>query len=248
MEIIPRSVWKPLRPLGKPAPLPVGQVWLHHDDSSRPPTDPAGEREQMLALERTGFARFGSTISYTFVVFPSGRVYEGHGVDRQGTHTFRRNRTSRAIVVAGNFEKAKPTPAALESIAQLLVHGAGARWWTSAALAGGHKDVIATACPGKNLYCLIGDINTRAAQIVADPTSMAGQPLDDGDDDMRVLVKIANHSPVYVTNGITRRWVRTKGELKELVKLGLVDNNTVHELSHTTVKAIPLIGPEAPNP
>lgn len=246
VEIIGRSVWRPAYPLGRAAPLPAGEVWLHHDDTKagREPRDEAAECAHMRQLEAVGHERFGGTVSYTFAVMPSGRVYEGHGVDRRGTHTKGHNTVGRAIVVVGEFGGAVPTPAALESIAQLLADGARAGWWRTPALTGGHRDVRGTACPGDRLYGLIRDINARAAAL-ATGTAPAPAPepvLDDGGG-MQALVQVKGQTAVYVTNGITRRWVQSPAERRELVKIGLVED-TVKDVSAATLKRLTLIGPE----
>jgi hypothetical protein len=91
-------------------------VWLHHSVTIAPDlvwVDADGdgveddEERAMRTLEDIGEARFGEGISYTLAVMPSGRVYEGHGVDRQGAHTGR-NDIARAIVLVGDCSTRPP--------------------------------------------------------------------------------------------------------------------------------------------
>lgn len=168
MRIYSRTEWGAQYGRGfGPAPLPVKEVWLHHGAVagggllSTFATDCAAVR----LLEQIGQARFAGGISYTFAVTESGRVFEGHGIDRKGAHTKGRNSVARAIVLVGNYEKADPTGPQLDSVAALLVWGQAQGWWLRPALNGGHRDApgASTACPGARAYARIPAINTAAA-------------------------------------------------------------------------------------
>jgi hypothetical protein len=120
-------------------------------------------------LETIGEGRFHGGISYTFAVCPSGRVFEGHGIDRRGAHTGGDNTYSRAIVLIGNYDVARPSTSMLESVAELLVEGVLRGWWGSPTLTGGHRDApnASTACPGRNAYATIPGINLAAGRLYA---------------------------------------------------------------------------------
>ncbi|MDP5182188.1 N-acetylmuramoyl-L-alanine amidase [Blastococcus sp. BMG 814] len=172
MDIVSRAQWGARHEDGfGSAPLPAREVWLHHSVTVAPdlvaPFD--DEDQAMRTLERIGEQRFGRGISYTFAVMPTGRVYEGHGVARQGAHTGGRNSIARAIVLVGNYDTTPPTPAQVESTARLLVHGHRQGWWSAARLAGGHQQApgASTACPGRHAMAAIRQINDRAAALLA---------------------------------------------------------------------------------
>lgn len=180
MEIFTRKQWG-----AKYAPgfgsRKVGTLdkWLHHSVSKQLTAAASYDEDaaQVRAIENTGQTRFKGGISYTFLVMPSGRVFEGTGISRVGSHTGGRNTGSAGICLVGNYETNRPTEDQLEAVAQLLAHGVTAGWWTTPTLTGGHKDVSATACPGKNAYPRIGDINNRARAILAaDDTKPAPAP------------------------------------------------------------------------
>lgn len=59
------------------------------------------------------------------------------------------------------------------------------------------------------------------------------------------LIRLPDHDPVYITDGIRRRWVRTRAELAELHNLGLVSAAEVKTVSPATLHAITLVGPDA---
>jgi hypothetical protein len=169
VRIIPRAEWgaRFARGFG-PAPLPATEVWLHHSVTTAPDQAPpfTDDDAAVRTLESIGQQRFGGGISYTFAVTPSGRVYEGHGVDRRGAHTRGRNSIARAICLIGNYEIAHPTPAQLDSVVDLLREGHRRGWWTAPRLTGGHRDApgAGTACPGRFAEAAIPTINSRAAQ------------------------------------------------------------------------------------
>lgn len=186
MRVIPRAEWGARLPDGGgPAPLPAREVWLHHSAGAAPdPLRPVvADDAAVRALERTGHQRFGAGISYTFLVTPSGRVYEGHGVGRAGTHTRGRNTVGRAICLIGDYEVRRPTPAQIDAVVWLVRHGRDRNWWVRAALAGGHRDApgARTACPGRFAHALIPTINQRAGgpQVEAELTPEESRMLAD---------------------------------------------------------------------
>lgn len=174
MEIIPREQWGAQYARGfGPAPLPAQELWLHHSVTKSAgigatfEQDCAGVRQ----LEQIGQDRFGGGISYTFVACESGRVFEGHGVDRQGAHTGGRNSISRALCLLGDYQIRPPTSPQLAATAELVAHGHACGWWDACRLDGGHRDApgASTSCPGDQAHALIPEIN-QAAQTGGDMT------------------------------------------------------------------------------
>lgn len=165
-EIISRSRWEARHRAGFGA-RSVGALdkWLHHSVTPATSTSASFEEDAQAVrnLESIGQSRFGGGISYTFVVTPSGRIFEGHGISRIGAHTTARNTGSAGICLLGNYETSVPSEAMLDAVAWLLQYGVSAKWWKTRALNGGHRDVKGTACPGKHAYARIGEINAKAA-------------------------------------------------------------------------------------
>jgi hypothetical protein len=167
MEIISRARWGARYARGfAPAPLPAQEVWLHHSVTAGGgvtasfDTDAAAVR----LLEQIGQTRFGGGISYSFAVTESGRVFDGHGIDRRGAHTGGRNSIARAIVLVGDYSKQEPTSAQLSAVAELLGYGYRAGWWRAPRLNGGHRDApgASTSCPGNRAHARIPAINAAA--------------------------------------------------------------------------------------
>ncbi|WP_404285444.1 N-acetylmuramoyl-L-alanine amidase [Glutamicibacter arilaitensis] len=144
----------------------VGRLdkWLHHSVTAHLAKAAALAQEyaEMRKLDDIGQSRFKGGISYTFVIFPSGRIYEGHSVGRVGAHTAGRNSISAGICLAGNYEANQITAEQIASLAWLLNEGIDEGWWTEPKLDGGHRDTKSTACPGKNAYAQIPAINKLA--------------------------------------------------------------------------------------
>jgi hypothetical protein len=176
MDIISRARWGARYSAGfGPSPLPARELWLHHSVTVAPDltwVDADGdgveddEERAMRTLEDIGQQRFGGGVSYTFAIMPSGRIYEGHGVGRQGAHTGGRNDIARAIVLVGDYSTRPPTDAQQRATAWLVEHGRKQGWWTVYGLSGGHRQApnqVATACPGDAALREIPTVNRLAA-------------------------------------------------------------------------------------
>lgn len=140
------------------------EVWLHHSVTTQlsPSASVESEKAQVRSLESIGQSRFGGGISYTYVVFPSGRVYQGHSLNRIGAHTAGHNTRGIGIVLAGNYDVYEPSAAQLSAVAHLLQFLQGMGAISRARLNGGHRDTKATGCPGNRAYNKIGTINNLA--------------------------------------------------------------------------------------
>lgn len=159
--VIPRGVWgarysNGFAVIGTSAWEAAGrEIWVHHSVTNPPGPNAtlAQDCAHMREFEAIGQSRFGGGISYTWVIMPSGRVFEGHSIDRQGAHTYQRNDRSRAICFAGNYETNQLPDGMARSAALLLAE-------LGATADGGHRDVYATSCPGQHAYRRIGEINS----------------------------------------------------------------------------------------
>ena len=147
---------------------PLPYAWTHHSVTAHLSENAtvAQEKAQMRILENIGQQRFGGGISYTFIIFPSGRIYMGTGASRRGAHTGGFNTLGIGVCFAGNYENAKPTKAAEETYAGLLKELASIGVLRNARTNGGHRDAPGhswNACPGRHLHARLGAINTLAA-------------------------------------------------------------------------------------
>ena len=156
--LLPRASWSPRHDDGDLTLIGLAEaVAVHHTTTHAKDDTPEAEREHMRVLEAIGEERFGTGISYNALVFPSGRAYQGVSFHRRGTHTGGHNSTVRSICYVGNFENDLPTDAALAKGAALIAEGRN-RWWRFNAPINGHRDYKATACPGRNLYSWLDEL------------------------------------------------------------------------------------------
>lgn len=137
---------------------------LHHSVTQAPDLVPPfdDDYDAIRALEAIGESRFGGGISYTFPITPAGLIFQGHSIGRIGSHTAGRNSTSVGIVLVGNYENQPVTPEQDSALAWLLNEGVTQQFWRLNTITWGHRDLKATACPGKNAYDRIAHFNALA--------------------------------------------------------------------------------------
>lgn len=108
-------------------------------------------------------------IGYHYVIRKDGTVEQGRPHWTVGAHAYGENSHTIGIHVCGNFEIGEPTDGQIESLAMLL-----ANLCTDYGLpidrdhVVGHRELMSTACPGKNLYemmdTVVGKANFYAVQ------------------------------------------------------------------------------------
>lgn len=90
-----------------------------------------------------------SGIGYHFLVRKDGTVYEGRPLNAIGSHCLGQNNDSIGICFEGNFEKEKMGSEQLK-VGTELVLDLMKRFNIPTSKIYGHKDLLATSCPGKN--------------------------------------------------------------------------------------------------
>jgi N-acetyl-anhydromuramyl-L-alanine amidase AmpD len=87
-------------------------------------------------------------IGYHFVIRAGGAIERGRPEGKIGAHSGSAgNVDSIGIVLTGNFQYERPTAAQIESLVWLITQYLEPRYGNLDVI--GHKDVMATACPGK---------------------------------------------------------------------------------------------------
>lgn len=126
-------------------------IVVHHTASTR---DMTVQEIHELHLNQ-GWAGMG----YHFYINKNGDVFRGRPEEMIGSHALNYNSSSVGVCLSGNFEEEQPTKEQLTSLAELLKY-LKAKY--SSARIVGHKDLNATACPGKNLYSQLGSVIANA--------------------------------------------------------------------------------------
>ncbi len=152
----------------------VRRITIHHSGIVSLQVRSQGESARMLESIRRGHVSAEwADIGYHYVVDPQGRVWEGRPIRWQGAHVKDNNEHNLGIMVMGNFDMERPTPAALASLERFVAeqmrrHGVSLR--RSGDRQAGvftHQELMPTACPGRNLqtYMLAARSSTgRLAQ------------------------------------------------------------------------------------
>lgn len=170
VKLVSRKIWGAEKPKSRAFLAPRQyNVFIHH--SAYPALSPNAtikeESARMRDIQRQHMNAGYADIAYHFVFFPSGRVYKGRGWFIRGGATRGYNNNSYAFCFDGNFENSRPTRAAIKAARCFRKKGARRRALRirRRQVVRGHRDVGATACPGKNLYARLQRIlkNPRRA-------------------------------------------------------------------------------------
>ena len=123
-------------------------IVIHHTASTAKETV---EQIHNFHINNNGWAGIG----YHFCIRKDGTIYKGRDEKYAGAHCVDYNSISLGICLEGNFEIEKPTDNQLKSLSELLQH---LKQKYGNVQIVGHRDLNATACPGKNLYSKLGSV------------------------------------------------------------------------------------------
>lgn len=135
----------------------TNKIVIHHTGNS---VDDDLSAEQIHASHK---AQGWVGIGYHFVIRKDGTVELGRPDWTVGAHAYGFNSKSVAVHVCGNFNLTDPTEAQINALPQLIADICDAYGLiASADIVVGHRDLMATACPGKNLYKQLDTIRGNA--------------------------------------------------------------------------------------
>jgi N-acetyl-anhydromuramyl-L-alanine amidase AmpD len=119
----------------------VDTLVIHHSASANNLTPDDIDKEHK--------AKGWSGIGYHFVIVPDGTIYTGRPINTVGANVENQNTHIIGICLIGNFDVGKnvPTAAQLQALIELLAYLQKIKHFPKVC---GHKDLMATACPGKN--------------------------------------------------------------------------------------------------
>lgn len=132
-------------------------VVIHHTGN---PTDDNLSAEEINASHQ---AQGWTCIGYHYVIRKDGTIEEGRPHWTVGAHAYGDNDHTIGIHVCGNFEIGEPTQAQIESLAMLLAnvcYDYGLPIDKDHVVA--HRDLMATACCGENLYNQLQTVRGKA--------------------------------------------------------------------------------------
>jgi hypothetical protein len=134
---------------------PVSTVVVHHTAGAPVADDPVIEGLYVREVEADHRSRGWAGIGYNWVIFPSGRVFEGRGWRRKGAHARQANGTSVGVAFHMHGSRERPTDAAVAAFRGLVAEGVRAGHLVEPVQVTGHRDYVATECPGTILYAML---------------------------------------------------------------------------------------------
>lgn len=135
----------------------TNKIVIHHTGNS---VDDDLSAEQIHASHK---AQGWVGIGYHFVIRKDGTVELGRPDWTVGAHAYGFNYCSIGLHICGNFNLAEPTEAQLNVLPMLIADICEAYGLiASDSVVMGHRDLMATDCPGDNLYKQIDTIRGNA--------------------------------------------------------------------------------------
>lgn len=109
----------------------------------------------MRAMEGYHQGEWGQGMAYDFLVFQSGRGYEGKGWGWVGTHTGGQNTMGLGVCIVINGNSREPTAAVWETLQEIADASVRGGFLVPSYTVGGHRDFAAKDCPGDLVYPLL---------------------------------------------------------------------------------------------
>lgn len=125
----------------------TNKIVVHHTGN---PTDDDLSAEEIHRIHR---AQGWSGVGYHYIIRKDGTIEQGRPEWAWGAHAEQYNPYTLAVHLCGNFEIGIPTAAQIESAAYLIGYLCEKYDLVpDKDHVVGHRDLMATACPGKHLY------------------------------------------------------------------------------------------------
>ncbi|XP_045446830.1 peptidoglycan recognition protein-like [Melitaea cinxia] len=154
--IVSRREWggyDPFQIIRFPGPRDI--VIIQHTVTARCTTDSAC-RTMIRSIEDYHVDTLNyNSIGMNFLIGGNGKIYEGAGWQQQGSHTRGYNHRSIGISFIGNYNHDQPSAAQLKAAQDLIRCGVQQRHLSSTYHLVGHRQLMATESPGRNLYRII---------------------------------------------------------------------------------------------
>ena len=200
VTVVSRADWGAAEPTspGLRPPHPVRLLILHHEGAGAvPPKRPADGKARVKAIQTYHLNH--PTVDYRDIAYTmladEHALYDGRDWRTAPGATKGHNTGSKAVCATGDWHTREPSGVLLDNLAHAAVH----LWRLGAvdlpAYDGGHRDYVATQCPGDRLYAQIPEINRRAARFAQDEETIVAAP---------ILVKKTGTDAIWQVVGRTR--------------------------------------------
>lgn len=179
MQIFSKSQWdsrynRPPERLG----LGIKEIFIHTFAVNYSKESFEDSTRHLRNVERYHVRTNGwQSIGYSWMIDPSGRIFEGRGVKAIGAHTAGHNRTAYGIALFGHGDEQSATSGQIEAVKKLI------QWLVDQDLVAegyrvrGHREVSTKSCPGNLIYPLVTDGTWAGFTKEAQPFTKEAQPL-----------------------------------------------------------------------
>ncbi|CAH2052127.1 unnamed protein product, partial [Iphiclides podalirius] len=140
-----------VRPLKKPVPYVV----IHHTYKPDACNTTRQCFDAMNSMQEYHNSMGWGDIGYNFCVGSMGSVFEGRGWDNVGIHAGRANSYSIGICLIGDWRVSPPPNGMLKATKKLIAMGVANGSVSRDYRLVGHKQIMATECPGMALFDII---------------------------------------------------------------------------------------------
>ncbi|MBY0113888.1 MAG: peptidoglycan recognition protein family protein [Phycisphaerales bacterium] len=168
-NVIARSTWtrqSVIRSLANPM-NGVNRITIHHDAIPSQNLRTQSDAVARLNSVRQSHIKEGwADIGYHYVIDPQGRVWEGRPLTFQGAHVKDHNEHNIGVMCMGNFEQQRPTSnqiASLDGFVGVLMR----RHRIPVNRVYTHREIMPTACPGRNLQGYMLATRGRGGRLAA---------------------------------------------------------------------------------
>lgn len=156
----------------------VSRITVHHEGSipfsSTSQSDVVSRLNQVRNAHLDRRAKTGERwcdIGYHYIIDPNGVVWEGRNTRYQGAHVQDENEHNLGIMVLGNFERQRPTPASLATL-DTFVAMQMQRYRVPISRVRTHREIGSTECPGRNLQAYMNQTRSRGGRLTVAAVSV----------------------------------------------------------------------------
>ncbi len=143
----------------------IRHITVHHDGMSPFTNSSWGDAAHRIEAIRNAHTGKGwADIGYHYVIDPAGRIWQARPLELQGAHVKSANPHNLGICVLGNFERQRPTSAAVQSLENLIASEMR-RLGVPLSEVRTHQELAATACPGRSLQAKMNSTRSRGGRL-----------------------------------------------------------------------------------
>ena len=180
-DLVSREGWEAKAPTMAMTPHRVERITIHHTGVVRSTKRPTTElvRNLQRFSQSDGKLADGRSkkawadVPYHFYIGRDGTIVEARDPAFAGDTNTRYDPTGHlGIALSGNFDEQEVSDGQLESLVRLLAW-AVEEYDVPVERIGGHGDHASTACPGENLYAMLGSIRQEVALLTGEDGAIA---------------------------------------------------------------------------